>query len=171
VTTGAALFGADGLQAQGNNTNYVQYNFGTVANPVAAIYDARFSFNPNNNASTGQDIFAAATTSTFGTTLFHVRYRLNGAQPQVQIQVGNTANASWVNITNNTGNSIEVVWQSGGTLALYLNGATTASQSLAAGAGSVGAVRLGSVTSGGSATLEYFDSFASKRSASPLIGL
>ena len=32
----------------------------------------------------------------------------------------------------------------------------------------MGAVRLGSVTSGGSSTLEYFDAFASKRSVSPI---
>ena len=34
----------------------------------------------------------------------------------------------------------------------------------------MGAVRLGSVTSGSSSTLMYFDAFASKRSVSPLIG-
>ena len=69
--------------------------------------------------------------------LFHVRYRRNGAQPQVQIQVGATANATWVNITNNASNRIEVVWQSGTTLQLYVNG--TLSQTLTAGAGSVAA--------------------------------
>ncbi len=164
TTTGNALFGAVGMQAQGNNTNYVQSNLASVA----AIYDARFYFNPNNNsASPGHDIFAAATSSGFGTQLFHVRYRRNGAQPQVQIQVGSTANASWVNINNNVSNRIEVVWQSGGNLVLYVNGVS--SQTLAAGAGSVGSVRLGSVTSGSSSTLEYFDAFTSKSTASPLL--
>jgi hypothetical protein len=157
------LFGAFGMQAQGNNTNYVQNN-----SAAAATYDARFYFNPNNNASSGQDIFAAATSSGFGTQLFHGRYRRNGTQPQVQIQVGATANAAWVNITNNASNRIEVVWQSGGTLQLYVNGVS--SQTLTASAGSVAAVRLGSVTSGGSATLMYFDDFASKSTASPVIG-
>ena len=168
VSTAAALVGTRGLQAQGSNTNYVQRNFGNAAQPATATYDARFYFNPNNNASTGQDIFAAATAGNFNTQLFHVRYRRNGAQPQVQIQVGATANAAWVNINNNASNVIEVVWQSGTTLQLYLNG--TLSQTLTAGAGNVGAVRLGSVTSGGSNTLEYFDAFASKRSVSTLFG-
>ena len=52
------------------------------------------------------------------------------------------------------------------TLQLYVNG--TLSQTLAASTGSVAAVRLGSVTSGGSSTVQYFDAFASKRSVSPL---
>ena len=42
VTTSPALVGARSLQAQGNNTNYVQYTFGTAANPATATYDARF---------------------------------------------------------------------------------------------------------------------------------
>ena len=166
VTAGAALVGTLGLQAQGNRPNYVQYTFGTTAQPATATYDARFYFNPNGNAGSNQDILAARTTG--GTTLFRVRYRWNGGAPQVQIQVGTgTANAAWVGI-NNASNVIEVVWQSGTTLQLHVNG--TLAQTLAAGTGSVGSVRLGSVTSGGSATLEYFDAFASKRSVSPLIG-
>jgi len=146
----------------------VQYNFGTAAQPATATYDARFYFNPRNNASTGQDILAAATSNTFGTILFHVRYRLNGAQSQVQIQVGATANPAWINLTNNASNRIEVVWRSGTSLQLYVGGVL--SQTLTAGAGSVAAVRLGSVTSGGSSIVEYFDAFASKRSVSPLLG-
>ncbi len=168
ATAAAALVGARGLQAQGNSGNYVQFNFGTVAQPTTATYDARFYFNPHNNASTGQDILAAATSNAFTTQLFHVRYRRSGTQPQVQVQVGATANAAWVNITNNASNRIEVVWQSGASLQLTVNG--TLSQTLTAGTGSVSAVRLGSVTSGGSNTLMYFDAFASKRSVSPLIG-
>ncbi len=168
VTTTAPMVGARKLQAQGNNTNYVQYNFGTSAQPATPTYDARFYFNPNNNASTGQDILAAATSSSFNTQLFHVRYRRSGAQPQVQIQVGNTANATWTNITNNAANVIEVTWQAGGSFQLTVNG--TLAQTLTAGSGSVGAVRLGSVTSGGSSTLEFFDAFASKRLLSPLYG-
>jgi len=164
----SAMVGGFGLQAQGNNTNYVQFNFGTPAIPTAPTYDARFYFNPNNNASTGQDILAAATSSGFGTQLFHVRYRRSGVQPQVQIQVGATANAAWVNINNSASNIIEVVWQSGSTLQIYVNGVL--SQTLSAGAGSVGAVRLGSVTTGGNSTLEFFDAFASKRTVSPLFG-
>jgi FtsP/CotA-like multicopper oxidase with cupredoxin domain len=162
-----ALAGTRSLVAQGNNTNYVQFNFGTAANPTTTTFDARFYFNPNNNASTGQDIFTGGTVN-FGATLFHVRYRRSGAQPQVQIQVGATGNAAWVNINNNASNTIEVVWQSGVSLQLYVNGVL--SQTLTAGTGSVAAVRLGSVTSGGSNTLEYFDAFVSKRTISPLIG-
>jgi hypothetical protein len=157
------------MQAQGNNTNYVQYNFGTTANPATATYDARFYFNPNGNTGTNQDIFVARTTG--GTTVFRVLYRWNGGSPQVQIQVGTgNVNPTWTTITNNVSNRIEVVWQAGSTLTLYVNGATSPSQSQSAGTNSVGAVRLGSVTSGGSATLMYFDAFASKRSVSPLIG-
>ncbi len=171
VTTNPALVGARSLRAQGNNTNYVQYNFGSGANPASGTYDARFVFNPNNNASSGQDILAASagtSNGSFNSPLFRVRYQRNGAQPQVQIQVGATANAAWVNITNNASNVIEVVWQSGTTLELYVNG--TLAQTLTASAGSVSAVRLGSVTSGGSSTNLYLDAFASKRSVSPIYG-
>ncbi len=163
VTAAAALVGSFGLQAQGNNTNYVQNNF----SPASGTYDARFSFTPNGNTSTGKDILAAATTSGFGTQLFHVRYRLNAGQAQVQVQVGATANPAWVNLAAGA-NAIEVTWQSGSTLQLYVNG--TLSQTLTAPTGNVGAVRLGSVTTTGNATLMYFDAFASKRSVSPLFG-
>jgi FtsP/CotA-like multicopper oxidase with cupredoxin domain len=167
VTSGSpTLVGTYKLQAQGNAANYVQYNFGTAANPGTATFDARFHFNPNNNASTGQDIFAARNSTT---TVFRVRYRRSGSQPQVQIQVGTTTNANWININNNASNRIEVVWQSGGTLVLYVNG-SVASQTLSATANSISSVQLGSITSGGSNTLEYFDAFASKRSVATLIG-
>ncbi len=167
VTAGAALAGAYGLQAQGNNVNYVQNSFGTAANPASPTYDARFLFNPNGATSSGKDILAAATSSGFGTVLFHVRYRLNAGVPQVQIGVGATANPAWITLAAGS-NAIEVVWRSGVSLALYVNG--TLAGSLAAGTGSVGAVRLGSVTSTGSATALYFDAFASKRSVAPLLG-
>ena len=164
VTAPAALAGSFGMQAQGNNTNYVQESF----TPSSATYDARFSFQPNGNTSTGKDILSAATTGGFGTQLFRVRYRLNAGQGQVQIQVGATANATWTNIASATASAIEVVWQSGTSLQLYVNG--TLSQTLVAGTGSVGAVRVGSVTATGNATAMYFDAFASKRSVSPLFG-
>jgi hypothetical protein len=170
VTNSPALVGTRSLQAQGSNTNYVQFNFGTAANPATATYDARFYFRPNGNNSVGNDILSAATSNTFGTTVFRVRYRLSGGTPQVQIQVGTAnTNAAWTNILGGTSNNvIEVVWQSGGTLTLYVNG--TLSQTLTAGANSVGAVRLGSVTNTGNATLMYFDAFSSKRTLSPLFG-
>ena len=59
----AALVGTRGLQAQGNNTNYVQYNFGTAAKPATATYDARFYFRPNGNTSTGKDILCRSDTN------------------------------------------------------------------------------------------------------------
>ncbi|HEX5689789.1 MAG TPA: hypothetical protein VFX76_07300, partial [Roseiflexaceae bacterium] len=119
--------------------------------------------------STGSDVFSAGTTN-FGSTLFRVRYRLNGSTPQVQIQVGTSnTNAAWTSILGGTSNNvIEVVWQSGNTLQLYVNGSLA--QTLTATTGSVGSARLGSVTSGTSSTLMYFDAFTSKRSVSPLIG-
>jgi hypothetical protein len=170
VSAAAALVGSLGLQAQGNNTNYVQYNFGTAAQPATPTYDARFYFRPNGNNSTGKDILSAATSSTFGTTVFRVRYRLSGGTPQVQIQVGTAnTNTTWTNVLGGASNNvIEVVWQSGSTLQLHVNGVL--SQTLTAGASSVGAVRLGSVTNTGNNTLMYFDAFASKRTVSPLFG-
>ena len=170
ATTGAAYEGVRKLQAQGNNTNYVQQNFGSNAQPATATYDARFYFNPNGNTGTNQDIFVARTTG--GTTVFRVRYRWNGGAPQVQIQVGTgTGNAAWTSISNAAFNRIELVWQAGGTLQLFVGtNVGTADQSLAATANLVGQVRLGSVISGGSSTLEYFDAFASKRSVTTLFG-
>ena len=166
ATAAAALVGARGLQAQGNNTNYVQLNFGTAAQPVTGTFDARFSFNPHGNTGTNQDIFVARTTG--GTTVFRVRYRWNGGSPQVQVQVGTgTGNALWTPITNNASNRIEAVWQSGSTLQLLVGGSLVANQSLTATATSVGQFRLGSVTSGGSATLEYFDALSAKRTVTP----
>jgi FtsP/CotA-like multicopper oxidase with cupredoxin domain len=169
VTTGAALVGTYGLQAGGNNFNYVQYNFGTTANPASTTLDARFYFRSNGNNSTGKDIFSAATSNTFGNTLFRVRYRLNGSTPQVQIQVGATNNPAWTNILGGSSNNvIEVVWQSGSALQLYVNGVL--SQTLNASSGSVASFRLGSVTSTGNNTALYFDAFSSKRSLATLIG-
>jgi hypothetical protein len=165
-TAAAALAGGFGLQAQGNNTNYVQWDFPTGT--AVSTYDAKFSFRPNGNASTGNDIFTARTTG--GGTVFRVRYRMNAGTPQVQIQVGaNNTNTTWTNINGGTAvNTVQVVWQANSTLVLYVNG-TVASQSLTATNNSIGSVRFGSVTSGGSATSMYFDSFASKRLVTPLL--
>jgi hypothetical protein len=177
VTAAAAMAGSFGLQAQGNNTNYVQYNFGTTANPAASTFDARFYFRPSGNTSTGKDVFSAATSSTFGTTLFRVRYRLSGSTPQVQIQLGATTNTSWTNIPGGTSNNvIEVVYQavgsggpSPGSLRLYVNGVLAQTLTVTS-TGSVGAFRLGSVTSTGNSQVMYFDQFASKRLTTPLWG-
>jgi hypothetical protein len=181
VTTGAAMTGTYGLRASGNNTNYVQYNFGTAANPAAPTFDARFQFRPNGNTSTGKDIFTAATSSTFNTTVFRVRYRLNSGTPQVQIQVGTSnTNTTWTNILGGTStNTIEVVWQANnsavygganpGSLRLYVNG--TLAQTLTTSSNNwVGAFRLGSVTSTGNSTDLHFDGFVAKRTTSPLVG-
>jgi hypothetical protein len=175
VTAAAALAATTrGLQIQGNNTNYVQYNFGTAANPATGTYDARFSFNPNGATSTGKDIFTAAPNAAgYGAPAFRVRYRMNGSQSQVQIQVGaNNTNTTWVNITSAASNKIEVTWQAGAAsgLKLYINGSVTAAQTLNATNVLVGSVRLGSVTNVGNATLMYFDEFASKRTLTPLFG-
>ncbi len=180
VTATAALIDTRGLQAQGNNTNYVQENFVTAANPAWPTYDARFYFRPNANTSSGKDIFVGAGGTTFSNaqTLFRVRYRLNGTTPQVQLQAGSTnTNTAWTNILAGTANNfIEVVWQavgSGGanpgTLRLYVNGVLSQTLTTTSTA-SVAAVRLGSVTGTGNATLMYFDAFASKRTVSPLLG-
>jgi len=165
TSAAAAMVGSIGLQAQGNNTNYVQYDFGTCP-PAAPTFDARFYFNPHGNTGSNQDIFVARTTG--GATVFRVRYRWNGGVPQVQIQVGTgTANTAWTGITNNALNRIEVVWQTGSTLQLFVGGSPATSQSLTATATSIGQFRLGSVTSGGSNILEYFDGFSAKRSTTP----
>lgn len=178
VTTAAALVGTYGLQAQGNNANYVQFNFGTASNPAASSFDARFHFRPNANGSNGKDVFVAATTSGFGTTVFRVRYRLFNAVPQIQVQVGGANATGWVGLLGGTSdNVVEVVWQAAGsggpnpgTLMLYVNG-TLAQTRTTTSTLSVGAFRLGSVTTGGgNATSMYFDQFAAKRSPAPLLG-
>ncbi len=144
----------------------------TLAAPPAS--DARFYFDPNGNATTtSHDIFRGLTTGS--TSLFSVRYRISAAQPQVQIQVGSTANATWTAITD-AKHRIEVVWQSSGvggpspgTLALYVD-SVSAQTLITSNTATIGRVQLGSVTSGGVATSEPFDAFAAKRSVSPLIG-
>jgi hypothetical protein len=171
--------GSWGLQALGNNTNYVQYNFGSAANPAWPTCDARFRFRPNGNTSAGKDVFAAASGTGFGAqTLFRVRYRLDASGPQAQIQVGTgNANGAWTNLLPGASpNVLEVVWQavgSGGpnpgTLRLYVNGVLAQTLGTASGA-SVTAVRLGSITTAGSATPMHFDTFSSKRSVTTLIG-
>ncbi len=60
-----------------------------------------------------------------------------------------------------------MVWQSGTTLQLFVGASVVANQSLVAPVNSVGQFRLGSVISGGNATLEYFDALAAKRSITP----
>ena len=161
-TAAAVLDGAFGLQAQANNTNYVQYNFGTPAQPAAPIYDASFLFKSNGATSTGKDIFTAATNNGFAAPVLRVRYRISAGQAQVQVQVGNTANAIWVNIDGAVVNTIEVAWNAGTNLRLFVNG--TVMQTLAtANTNSVGAVRLGSVTANGNATAMFFDKFLSQR--------
>jgi hypothetical protein len=182
VTTTPVLSGTRSLQAQGNNTNFVQVNWGTTANPAWPTYDARFQFRPNGNAAAlaGQDLLVVASNTSYAAASIQarVRYRLNGATPEVQIQAGSAnTNATWVSLAAGT-NTIEIVYQAvgsvgaaPGTLSLYLNGAAAPAQTLTTtSTASVTTARLGSVTSGGSATLEYFDAFASKRSVSPLFG-
>ena len=165
VATTAALAGTFGLRAQGDNTNYVQYN----VSPAAPLYDARFLFRPNGNTSSAQVIFTGATSGNFSTTVFRVRYRLNGTTPQVQVQLGtSTSNTAWVNLTGGAAsNAIEVVWQAAknatstrGVVKLMVNGIVVQSLGTASTA-SVGAVRLGSVSNGSSSIAEYFDAFAS----------
>lgn len=174
----AAIEGALGLQARGDNTNYVQYNFGTVT--AATTYDARFFLRTNNTTSNGKDVFVGSTTTGYGNqTRFRVRYRnTNGTTPQVQIQIGTgNTNANWVNLLSGAAsNTIEVVYQATGagapnpgTLQLYVNGVSvqtlthTSNQPIAS-------VRLGSVTAAGGTTYLHFDGFVSKRSTTPLIG-
>jgi subtilisin family serine protease len=171
VATNAALVGAFGLRTQGDNTNYVQHNLTTPA----PVYDARFAFRPNANRSSSQVIFAAATSSGFSTTAFRVRYRLNGATPQVQIQVGtSTANTLWANLAGgSTNNAIEVVWQAAksatsprGTLKLLVGGIVVQILMVSSTA-AVAAIRLGSVLNGSSAIAEYFDAFTFGYTAPP----
>lgn len=169
VTATAALVGTRGLQARGNAANYVQYNFGAVANPASGAVDAAFSFDPNGNASTGQDIFrAAAATSnaSFNAPVIRIRYRNNAGVLQVQAQIGSVANPAWVPISD-APHRLEVTWEAG-TLTLYVDGVQ--SQTLSGTAASISAFRLGSIASGGSNVFMYFDAFSAKRSVAPLIG-
>jgi subtilisin family serine protease len=165
VATNAALVGAYGLRAQGNDTNYVQYNF----TRSAPVHDARFAFRPNLNQSSSQVILAAATSSSFSNTVYRIRYRLIGSTPQVQIQVGTTnTNAVWSNLAGgSTTNTIEVLWQAvgsagsaPGTLTLIVNGVRVQSLGTTSTAAPA-SIRLGSVSNGSSSIIEYFDAFAS----------
>ncbi len=168
VVTNPALVGSRSLQAQGNNTNYVQYNFGGASNPTVTTMDARFTFRPNGYNSTGKDILEAASNTNFNTIVFRVRYRLNGTQPQVQLQ-GSTTNPSWVNVLAAGNNTIEVVRTSATSATLYVNGIS--SQTVTTGNQAVTAFRLGSVTNTGTGNgVLYFDNFTAKRSTSPLLG-
>ncbi len=86
VSTAAALVGTRGLQAQGSNTNYVQRNFGKTPNLPLRL-------TTRGSTSTPTIMRPLDRTSSLAgdcghNQLFHVRYRRNGAQPQVQIQVG-----------------------------------------------------------------------------------
>jgi hypothetical protein len=161
------------MRAQGNNANYVQYNL----TAPASVYDARFMFRPNANKAAAQVVFAAATSRSFSTTAFRVRYRLNGAIPQVQVQVGtSTTNAAWANIASgSTSNAIGVVWQAAksatgprGTLTLMVGGVVVQTLPVSSTA-AIGAIRLGSVLNGSSAVAEYFDAFSSGYSAAPIV--
>lgn len=173
----AAIEGVAGLQARGDNTNYVQYNFGTVT--AATTYDARFFLRTNNTTSNGKDIFVGSTTTGYGNqTRFRVRYRNTTGTPQVQIQIGTgNTNGNWVNLLGGAAsNTIEVVYQATGagapnpgTLQLYVNGVSV--QSLTHTSNQpIASVRLGSVTAAGGTTYLHFDGFVSKRSTTPLIG-
>ncbi len=80
-TAAAALVGARGLQAQGNNTNYVQYNFGTAASPATRDLRREVLLQAEREyAHTGKDIFVAATTTDLAPRVFRVRYRLNAGR-------------------------------------------------------------------------------------------
>lgn len=164
--TASTLFGAFGLQAKGNNTNYLQ------GMPFTAVstFNARFYFNPNGNTGSGQDIFVARPPRPSNIPVFRVRYRWSGG-PQVQIQVGTgNANSAWTNIINSASNRIEVAWQSGGSVQLFVGGSSSAVDSLTATSNSIVGVWLGSVTNGGSSTLLGFDDFSSKTTITPLFG-
>jgi FtsP/CotA-like multicopper oxidase with cupredoxin domain len=167
-----------GISVAGNGANYVQNNF----TPASGTYDARFYFNPNNNAtSTAQSIFVAAsgtTNASFSTPIFRVRYQVNGGVRQVQVLlVASGATSNWMNVNATASNYIEVVYVAGngaansGSLTLYVNGVAATTVVPVTAATTVTAVRLGSVVGGSTpTTAEFFDAFSSKRSTSPLIG-
>ena len=93
--------GPASLQAQGNNTNYVQYNFGTTANPAGRPTTPGSTSTRTRNTGDRQGHPRRPRAPTRSTDpLFRVRYRLNAGHAQVQIQVGATANATWTKLTN-----------------------------------------------------------------------
>ena len=177
VAPAARLDGIRSLRVRGNRANWLQYNFGTAANPATGTLDARFYFLPNGNYSSGKDIFTASSTSSFSNTLFRVRYRLRGGIPQVQIRAGSAFNGTWTNLAGGIKiNVIEVVWQAAGsdgpnpgTLRLYVNGVLAQTLTVTS-SDQVGAFRLGSVAGNGTTTFMYFDAFSAKRSVSPFFG-
>ena len=122
-------------------------------------------------------IFAAATSSSFSSTVYRVRYRLNGSTPQVQIQVGTTnTNAVWSNLVGGSANNvIDVVWQAAGstgsapgTLRLTVNGVRVQSL-VTTSTAAPASIRLGSVSNGSSSIVEFFDAFASSYTESGLL--
>ena len=137
ATTAAALVGTRGLQAQGNNTNYVQYNFGTAANPATAhlrravLLPAERQHVDRPGHPGGRHVERRSAPQ-----LFRVRYRLNGGarrrsrsrsarHRQRDLDEHHQRSAS---------NRIEVVWQSGSTSSS--TSTERSSQTLTAGASS-----------------------------------
>jgi FtsP/CotA-like multicopper oxidase with cupredoxin domain len=176
----AAVTGARGLRARGNQTNYVQYNFGTAANPATSTLDVRFNFRPNANATSGQDIFVAATSNAYSNRLIRVRYRRSGGVPQVQILVsGTNLTTGWTAINGGAANNvIEVLWKNNtaaagapnqGQLRLYVNGTLRSTRTVTSTL-MIRTFRIGSVTGTGNSTREFFDNFKAKRSTTTPFG-
>ncbi|MEZ4656121.1 MAG: hypothetical protein R2911_00960 [Caldilineaceae bacterium] len=101
------------MQAQGNNTNYVQYNFGTAANPATATFDARFYFNPNGNTGNNQDILPAQPVGPRYSACAIAGMAARRKCRSKWVRVLATQHGP-IGITNSSSNVIEVVWQSGG---------------------------------------------------------
>lgn len=173
VSTGAALEGSRGMQAQisGTTAIYVQNN----APANESSYHARFRFHPHNTStgSSQHDILIARTGS--ASTTMRVQYRLSSGAYQIRagaINNGSTQYTSWYTIAN-ASTTIEVAWQAAststgtnGVLTLWLNGASKQTlSSLKNGTQRIEDIRLGipgGLVSGMSGT-EYFDGFVSTR--------
>lgn len=181
ITPAAAMAGSTrGMQVAINGAAPSFVVDGTPANEAA--YDARFYFHPNASTTGGgqHDIFVGVNSS--GTALFSVQYRrltTGGGTHQLRIVVarpGGTTTGAWQTITN-APHYVEVLWvaSAAGGIGLYTDGAlrqAISNLNLSAGTYRLDAVRLGpsaGLTAGNSGA-QYYDSFVSKRTTSPLIG-
>lgn len=175
VTSGAALVGTKGMQAQITSKTAMYVTETSPANE--RTYRARFYYSPNSitHGTTQHDLLLGRSSS--GTTLWQVQVRKSSGAYQIRASLrtnsGGTTSTNWYTISN-ASHAIEINWiaastsnGTNGSLGLWIDG--TAKQTLSNisnGNYRLEEVRLGAsnIPSGVSGT-EYFDAFASTRTS------
>ena len=172
VTTGAALAGTRGMQAQISNTTPM---YVSDTSPVAEpSYHARFYFSPNSISmrnSSAQTLLSGRSAN--GAELMRVQMQYSSGSYQLRVQArtnsGSTVSGNWYTVSN-AKHAIEIAWTAAsttsvknGSLTLWLDG--TQKQivsSIANGSYRLEEVWLGpSSLANGTAGTEYFDAFSS----------